>query len=67
MIDIIGLGSSLLVAKPLVAMPRLLAAYNSDQESEDDRPRRKYRTMPGRKPDPRFRQPSTPKASDYPA
>ncbi len=64
MIDIIGLGSSLLVAKPLVVMPRLVVAYGSDPEPKG-KPRRKSRRMPGREPDSRFREPSTPRASDY--
>ncbi len=71
MINIVGFGSSLLVATPLVAMPRLVVAYDSDAEPKKSgrapwkKPKRKYRGMPGREPDPRFRLPSTPKASDY--
>ena len=53
MIDIIGLGSSLLVAKPLVVMPRLVVAYGSDPEPKG-KPRRKSRRMPGREPDVAF-------------
>ena len=54
MIDIIGLGSGLLVAKPLVVMPRLAVVYGSDPEPKG-KPRRKNRRMPGREPDARFR------------
>ena len=70
MIDIIGVGP-LLVATPLVAMPRLVVAYDSDPEPKKGtrapwkKPKLKYRSTRGRKPDPRFREPSTPKASDY--
>jgi hypothetical protein len=66
MIDIIGLGSSLPVVTPLVVMPRLAVAYSSDPEPKTGKRRRKYRTMPGREP-PRFRAPSVPQPSEYPA
>ncbi len=64
MINIVGLGSSVLVATPLVVIPRLVVAYG-DPEPKKGKPKRKYRRMPGREPDSRFRVPSTPKASDY--
>ena len=63
MIEIIGIGSSVLVVAPLVAMPRLAAAY-SHQEPEQSKPRRKYHKVPAGS---HFIPPSTPTASELAA